>query len=319
MVQMKLKKKIFFIPDLDNKSGLGHYYRCLKFSEFFRKKYKIFILLKKNLKNTNILLNAKNNNIIFFDDLKLTIKKFSNEGNFFFIDSYNSKKINLVNKLTKNSISTADKLVSLNTKYLIDHTFLRNKKDHKKKNPKSIIYSNHLYFPFTSKKIKKKKKYIMINFGTYNSSKEILSVIDFIKRVKLDLKYKILIINKKFRLNLLKNYNLKNINLISHTSKLDKYYSETIFCFGACGISLYERSFYGIPSACKPIAKNQIYNYQNFLRKKTIIDLNSMISDNEFTLIKFKNICKKTKKKLKIYFSSKEQKKEINKLIEDIK
>ena len=68
MVQMKLKKKIFFIPDLDNKIGLEHYYRCLKFSEFFIKKFKIFILLKKNLKNTNILLNTKNNNIIFFNN-----------------------------------------------------------------------------------------------------------------------------------------------------------------------------------------------------------------------------------------------------------
>ena len=32
-----------------------------------------------------------------------------------------------------------------------------------------------------------------------------------------------------------------NINLITYTNSLDKYYPETLFCFGACGISLYER------------------------------------------------------------------------------
>ena len=316
---MKLKKKIFFIPDLDNKSGLGHYYRCIKFSEFFKKKFKTFFFLKKNTKNFGVSFKKINNKIIFFDNLEFIIKNFSKTENFFFIDSYNIKKVNLIKKLTENTISTADKLVKLNTKYLIDHTFLRNKNYQEKNNPNSVVYSNHLYFPFIGRKVKKKKKYIMINFGSNKSTNDILSVIYFIKRIKLDLRYKILIINKKFKMNLLEKKNLNNINLITYTNSLDKYYPETLFCFGACGISLYERSFYGIPSACKPIAKNQTYNYKNFLKKKIIVDLNSMIKDKKFTLLKFKNTYKEIKKKLLVNFSSKKQNKEINKLIKNIK
>ena len=41
------KKNFFFMQDFDNKSGLGHYYRCLNFSEFFKKNIKTFILIKK--------------------------------------------------------------------------------------------------------------------------------------------------------------------------------------------------------------------------------------------------------------------------------
>ena len=316
---MICNKKFFFIPDFDNKSGLGHYYRCLKFLEFFKKKYKTFILIKKNKHNKNFFSNNKNNQIIFFVNLKSVIKRFSNKKNFFFIDSYYKKKIDIINGLTKNTISTADSLVKLNTKYIVDHTFFRNKKDHERKNPNSIIYSNYLFFPFNSKKEKKIKKYIMINFGTYNSTKDILSVLKFITKNKLDLKYKILIIDKKFKLNLLNKDNLKNINLIRYTNNLNKYYSKTFFCFGACGISLYERSFYGIPSICKPIAKNQIYNYQNFLKKKCIIDFRSIIEDKEFTSKDFNDILEKTKKNLNFYFSQKKQMKQINKLIKNIK
>ena len=316
---MTLKNFFLFIPDLDSKSGLGHYFRCLKFLEFFKKKYRTYILIKKNKTSVNLLSKTKYNKIIFFNNLESIIKRFSNKENFFFIDSYDKKKIDLINHLTKNTISTADNLVKLNTKYIVDHTFLRNKKDHERKNPDSIIYSNYLFFPFNNKKEKKIKKYIMINFGTYNSKKDILSVLSFITRNKLNLKYKILIIDKKFKLNLLNKDNLKNIDLIHYTNNLNKYYSKTFFCFGACGISLYERSFYGIPSICKPIAKNQIYNYKNFLKKKCIIDFSSIIEDKEFTFRDFTDILKKTKKNLNFYFSPKKQMKQMNKLIKNIK
>ena len=318
---MILNKKIFFIPDFDNKSGYGHYYRCLNFLEFFKNKYKTFILIKKNKNNKIFFSKKKNTKIIFFFDLKSVIKKYSNKKNFFFIDSYNKKKIDIINNLTKNTISTADNLTKINTKYLIDHTFLRKKKDHQYKNPKSTIYVSHFFFPFIKKNKNKKRKYkyIMVNFGTHNSKRDILSVLTFIKRLKLDLNYKILIIDKSFRLNFIENRDLKNIFLIRYTNNLNDFYSKTVFCFGACGISLYERSFYKIPSICKPIARNQTHNYQNFLRKNCILDFNSTVLNKKFTIVEFNEMIKVSRKNLNIYFSSKKQISQINKLVKRIK
>lgn len=315
---MIFKKKIFFIPDLSNKSGLGHYFRCLKYSNFFKEKFVTYILIEKNKSKQNLLFKKKNNKFIFFNNLESKIRSLLNKENLFFIDSYNTKKIKLINRLTKNTITTADKLMKLNSKYIIDHTFLRNKEDHKKNNLKSIIYSNHLYFPFIDKKFLKTKKYIMINFGTNNSINDILNVIKFVKRLKLDSKYKILIIDKNFKLNLLKKYNIKKIKLINYTNNLDNYYSKTFICFGACGISLYERAFNGIPSICKPIVKNQIYNYKNFLRKKCILDYNSIITNKKLRIDEFNYLLLKTTKKLNFYFSIKKQIKKINDLVKSI-
>ena len=89
---MTLKNFFLFIPDLDSKSGLGHYFRCLKFLEFFKKKYRTYILIKKNKTSVNLLSKTKYNKIIFFNNLETIIKRFSNKENFFFIDSYDKKK-----------------------------------------------------------------------------------------------------------------------------------------------------------------------------------------------------------------------------------
>lgn len=159
----------------------------------------------------------------------------------------------------------------------------------------------------------------MINFGTHNSEKDILVSVKLILKLNLHLKYKIIIIDKKFNIELLKKFELNNISLIRYSNKLNDYYSKTYLCFGACGISLYERSFYNIPSICKPIAKNQMFNYRNFLRKKCLINFNDIISNKKITLFKLINILYKTKKNLRYYFSTKEQIMQLNKLVESIK
>ena len=47
----------------------------------------------------------------------------------------------------------------------------------------------------------------MINFGTHNSEKDILVSVKLILKLNLHLKYKIIIIDKKFNIELLKNLN----------------------------------------------------------------------------------------------------------------
>ena len=210
-----------------------------------------------------------------------------------------------------------DKLERFNTKYLIDHTFMRNSKIHKIKNKNTNINSNHLYFPFLNYK-KNKKKFIMINFGTFDSKKYILQSINKILNLKLHLKYKILIIDKKFNSKLLQNFKIKNVKLIRYTNNLNYYYSKTFVCFGACGISLYERSFGLIPSICKAVVKNQNYNYKGFLKKKCIVDFNSIIKDKSFSINKFYKKIKSVEQKLKIHFNPKIQKILISKLVNKI-
>ena len=38
-------KTFIFIPDTNKKAGLGHLYRCFKYSNFVNKKYKIIFLI----------------------------------------------------------------------------------------------------------------------------------------------------------------------------------------------------------------------------------------------------------------------------------
>ena len=56
---MKKKKTLFFIPDFNSKSGFGHYYRCLQFSKFFKKKFNIFFLIDQNKSTVNFFLKKK--------------------------------------------------------------------------------------------------------------------------------------------------------------------------------------------------------------------------------------------------------------------
>ena len=66
---MILKRKIYFIPDLNSKSGLGHYFRCLKYLDFFKKKFKTYILIQKNNFKQDFIVKKKNNKFIFYDNL----------------------------------------------------------------------------------------------------------------------------------------------------------------------------------------------------------------------------------------------------------
>ena len=84
---------------------------------------------------------------------------------------------------------------------------------------------------------------------------------------------------------------------------------------------MYERSFYNIPSIVKSVAKNQDYNFKNFLYKKCILDYNKIINLN-LSSLKVKNKFYKDlsiiRKKLKKIFVEKENKKKISNLFNKI-
>ena len=78
------------------------------------------------------------------------------------------------------------------------------------------------------------------------------------------------------------------------------------------------KSFYNIPSICKPVAKNQMFNYKIF-KKKCIIDFKFIIFDKKITLFKFKNILYNIKKNLRYHFSTKKQIMQLNALVKNVK
>ena len=94
------------------------------------------------------------------------------------------------------------------------------------------------------------------------------------KQLNLKANYKIVLINQylnqKDLIKLRKIIDKNQIIHIKYLNDLNKIYEKTLFSIGACGISLYERSFFHIPSIAKSIAKNQNYNYLNFSKKECI-------------------------------------------------
>ena len=82
---------------------------------------------------------------------------------------------------------------------------------------------------------------------------------------------------------------------------MNKSYEKTFFSIGACGISLYERSFFNIPSICISAANNQNYNYKNFYSKNCLLKYNDIIY-NDKDKKKFEVKISKVSRNLSIYF-----------------
>ena len=168
-----------------------------------------------------------------------------------------------------------------------------------------------------------KKNIILIDFGSVKKKKLINKSLLFLKSLKLNKKYKIVIISKYFSK---KNFlNLKKDNKIvfyKFVDNIDKIYRKTFFSFGACGISLYERCFYNIPSISKSLAKNQYFNFKNFTAKGCILDFDKVTKLNISNVKNNNNkIFKKlieTKKNIKRNFDYKKNKKHLINLFNEI-
>ena len=102
---------------------------------------------------------------------------------------------------------------------------------------------------------------------------------------------------------------------------LIKYIIKTLFSIGACGISLYERSFFHIPSIAKSVAKNQNYNFSNFSKKKCILKFDKIINKKK---INYKNkiillkMIAKTKIRLEKLFNHNNNIKNLKKLFKKL-
>ena len=282
-----LKNNYYFYPDFSKNSGLGHFFRCLKYSQLINNCNKFF-LYKNNY-------DKKLKDILFKNKIKtLKINKknffrFKKNNNILIIDTYKKEKNNFLNyKYFRKILVISDKKpIIQNSDVIIDHTYNRNSFFYKKEINKGIkCHIGIIFFPF--KKIikrKEKKNIILINFGGVEDDSLIKKSLKIV--VKLGYNKKILVISNNFSIKKIPKYcdNL-NIKIVKFIENLDYIYGKTFLSFGASGISLYEKVSFEIPSITTFVARNQINNYRNFSKSNLIIKLNDSKKLNCNQLIK---------------------------------
>ena len=121
-----------FIPDTDKKAGLGHFTRCLKYSNFIKKPHKIIFLIKKGFHKSNLIkknFNKLKIKFIFFNKLDSTLHelKKKNKNIITFLDSYNYNLQRFNFKIfSKKHINILDYKMPFKSDFTIDHTFKEN-------------------------------------------------------------------------------------------------------------------------------------------------------------------------------------------------
>ena len=308
-------KTFIFIPDTNINAGLGHLYRCFKYSNFIKQDRAIIFLINKNFKKKYLTKQKKKIKYIYFSNLKNSLKLLSlkYKNNVIFLDTYNPKlrEINF-KKYSYKLINILDYKAKCKSDFIIDHTFTRKSNFHKI-NKDSNISTGIKNFPVLDKVNFSERNLILINFGSIKSKFLIKKSLYFLKKLNLNSSYKIVIIDKFSKRKDIAGIKLKNkIICYKFLTNIDKIYKKTFFSIGGCGISLYERSFYNIPSISKCVARNQFYNFKNFLSKKCILDFDKVVQldvQKSFISRSFLNSLIKTEKNTKKYFNYKESKK----------
>ena len=316
-------KTFIFIPDTNNKAGLGHLYRCFKYSNFVSKKHKILFLINKNFNKKYLIkknFNKQKINYFFFSNLHDTFDllqpRYKNI--ITFLDTYNSKIRNFdFKRFSQKHINVLDFKAKCKSDYIIDHTFKRNANFHKKTN-KTKISTGVQNFPISKKLMLSNRKLVLINFGSIKNKILIKKSLLFIKKLQLNKSYKIVIIDKFFLKKDILNIKLDNkIFYYKFLKNIQNIYKKTFFTIGGCGISLYEKCFSNIPSVSKCVAKNQSYNFKNFYSKKCILDFEKIIKlslQKSFNKNIFFKEINKVENNTKKYFNHKKNKTHLYKL-----
>ena len=328
-IKLNQMKAYIFIPDTDKKAGLGHLKRSINLSTYVPKKDKVFIFVKNSFSKT-ILNKMRIKDVKFLIYKKLNKKLFLTLKKKYeliaILDSYNKKLHNLTfENIFLKKISIIDFKIKNNSQINIDHTFGRKKNFHTiDKNQK--IYLGHNFFPIRPiKKNREIKNIILINFGTSKNKIIFEKSLFFLRQLNIKKNLKIVLINQYLKKKDLKKYkklmNFNEIIHIKHINNLDDIYKKTLFSIGACGISLYERSFFHIPSIAKSIAKNQNYNFSNFSQKKCILKFDKIINKkkiNHKNRIKLLSMIAKTKIRLEKIFNHNNNSRNLRKLFKSL-
>jgi len=276
-------KTFIFIPDTNQSAGLGHLFRCYQYSNLAGKKSNIFFLIHKKFDTKYLKYsNSQSNkiNYIFYTDIRksLDILKNKNDEIYTILDSYN-KKLHFIDFgiYSNKHLAILDFKIKNKADYILDHTFKR-KRNFYSTESGNKIYTGHNYFPIFKKIYLKKRNIILINFGSIKNKNLILKSLTFIKNLNLHLSFKIVIINKFFNEKDLSGCNIDHeVICYKFCKNIDVIYQKIFFSIGACGISLYEKCFYHIPSISKCVAENQRFNFINFNTSNCILDFDEIM------------------------------------------
>lgn len=276
-------KTLVFLPDTNKNSGLGHFYRCFKYSQFLNNKFKIIFLINNKFDKKK-LLEKKINFICYNNYSSLKKKLYEFKESILFLDSYSMIRHKLISDYNYfyKTISILDYRIKSSSDILIDHTFLRKKKYYKKLFNYQKFFAGHNYFPIMSKINKSKKNIILIDLGSVKNFFLINKCLKIFNKLFNHVSIQIVIINKYYPKKDLNNFSFKNkIKLFKHHPDIKSVYAKTLFSVGGCGISLYEKCFFGVPTFAKSFAKNQDNNYTNFLKKNCISRIDDMFQLND--------------------------------------
>ena len=134
--------------------------------------------------------------------------------------------------------------------------------------------------------------------------------------MKLEKKYKVIVINKFITHKDTKKF--KNIYFVKFIKNIKNIYSQTFFSIGACGISLYEKCFYNIPTIALKVSDNQKFNFLNFKKTNNILNYNHIINSQKHSKTKVLDMIIKVKKNLKKNFVLSVNRKKLNRLFMSI-
>tara|TARA_Y100001936_G_C16093939_1_gene689672 strand:+ start:11872 stop:12930 length:1059 start_codon:yes stop_codon:yes gene_type:complete len=313
---------VFFRVDSSSLLGNGHLIRCINFANLLRlenNKLNInFIIIdykneKKKLildKNFKIHLIKHNNNYQHniskdlnkikwhknyqkqnFTDVKEILLKFSNS--ILIVDHYAlkynwqkniykyCKKLIIFDDFAENK-SFCDILINQNFHYELINKY----KKLVKKNTKIFIGPEYAFleenFYSYNYKIRNKIKHVLIYLGSFNNEKLYNLIINSVEKLDYHAKYT-LIIDKKINI---KFKNKKNFKIITKNKPMHKILKNIDICIGACGISIWERFKFGIPSIVIVTSKNQLRDSINLHKIGAILNLGYFKSINSNKIIK---------------------------------
>ena len=264
------KIKILFLPNVNETSGAGHFFRCLSIAKalknysncFFNFESKEFFF-KKIIKQ----------NDMFFCKKKI-IEYTDNEFSTAIIDNYKIKQteINILKKKSNKIILINDFKNKLKDLDLV--IYPSNFRSYKKKKVLSGVEYSIVRNDFNEAKytLKKKVKNIILSFGYVDSKAVVLDILKYLIDMNLKTKYNFsIIIGSKFKqkkkLKELISKSSLSVDLIEDCTNMLDVLLNTDLVIGSGGVSLLERSGLGVPSITFQVSENQ-KNQVNFFAKK---------------------------------------------------
>lgn len=318
MGRYNLKKKLAIFVSYNSKIGFGHIYRCMNFSNFFKKKIKFFFFINKKfskLETNQYLFKIQKKNLEKIDEI---LKKENCKNILFDIDNqFYSKKhlLRIYDFFIKKKYQTIcwDNTKNLKSKFAFVYRPYPKKvfQNAKLSYQKKIVGTDFFFYKIQKKfNFRKKISSIAIQLGGTKN----LKLIKILTKYLFNKKIKIYFFTKNnSEINFLNKYKKNNIKIYNH-SDFSNYanYIDFLICSG--GVTKYEAASINMPSLAVclnelqyNLNKNLNIKYGFLVCKKSDIikKLDFIFSDKNIRLKlhneakkNFKNFSKKNIKKI---------------------